>query len=378
MFMLMGKRGMSARMRVRAKCKFRTGEQSKMLLPSLFSNKLKKNQMKKINLILGTTFMIFTQISFSQVAKKILVEHFTNTNCSVCASRNPGFYTNLFGQTNVLHLAIHPSSPYASCLLYQQNATANDARTNYYSVYGGTPRLVINGVVISNSTNYSNSSIFSPYQSLTTSASIRVVQQKFGMDSIRSTIIIKTEATNTLGILSLFVALAEDTVFYTGGNGETKHFDVFRKSLTSTTGNSVSLATNVGDSVVFTFSSPSNSIWNFSRIYTIAVLQETSTKFLVQAEAVSASANVLTKTTERVKSINASVFPNPTDKFISIQLPESMTAKVSLIDIEGKVVLKHGFSQANFQFDISSLPKGTYLLKIKTDNGEYNQKIIKQ
>src|SRR6185436_4956285 len=98
---------------------------------------------------------IFISMTFgtglAQVPKKTVVEHFTNTKCSVCAARNPGFNANLNHQANVIRLAIHPSSPYSGCLLYNQNATDNDARTNYYGVYGGTPRLVINGNVVPNS-----------------------------------------------------------------------------------------------------------------------------------------------------------------------------------------------------------------------------------
>ncbi len=334
----------------------------------------------KINFTLtGITFLLSCQLAFSQVAKKIVVEHFTNTNCSVCASRNPGFYTNLSSQAGVLHLAVHPSAPYSSCLLYQQNSTANDARTNYYGIYGGTPRLVINGVVISSSADYSSSSIFTPYQSLTSPASIRIVQQKFGTDSIKATVIIKTEAPHALGDLSLFVALAEDTVFYTGTNGEDQHYDVFRKSLSSTTGSSVTLPASVGDSIMLTFSSPSDSIWNFSRIYTLAILQETSSKNLVQAEAVSPSGDVAaTGINENIKQITASIFPNPVDNLFTIQLGESSDAIITLTDIDGKLIMQQAGSQSQFQFDISSLPKATYLLNIKTEKGEFSQKIIKR
>ncbi|MBA2421839.1 MAG: T9SS type A sorting domain-containing protein [Chitinophagales bacterium] len=335
--------------------------------------------MRKLYTLLAIAFLLSCQLAFSQVAKKIVVEHFTNTNCSVCASRNPGFYTNLNSQAGVLHLAVHPSAPYSSCLLYQQNSTANDARTNYYGIYGGTPRLVINGVVISSSADYSSSSIFTPYQSLTSPASILIVQQKFGTDSVRATVIIKTEAPHALGDLSLFVALAEDTVFYTGTNGEDQHYDVFRKSLSSTTGTSVALPAAVGDSIMLTFSSPSNSIWNFSRIYTLAILQETSSKNLVQAEAVSPSADVAaTGINENIKQITASIFPNPVDNLFTIQLGESSDAIITLTDIDGKLIMQQAVSQSQFQFDISSLPKATYLLNIKTEKGEFSQKIIKR
>ncbi|MBA3283683.1 MAG: T9SS type A sorting domain-containing protein [Nitrosopumilus sp.] len=323
--------------------------------------------------------LISCQLAFSQVPQKAVVEHFTNTNCSVCASRNPGFYTNLNAQTNVLHLAIHPSSPYPNCLLYQQNAAANDARTNYYGIYGSTPRLVINGTVISASSNYSSSALFNPYLGLTSPASIRIVQEKFSTDSIRSTIIIKTEATNTLGALSLFVSLAEDTVFYTGGNGEPLHFDVFRKSLTSNTGDAVTLPATVGDSVVFTFNSLSNPIWNFSRIFTLAILQETTSKNLVQAEAVPASAGVgTTGINNNNYELYTSVFPNPSHNFITVQLGESESATVSINNLEGKIVMQKLISHIESQIDISALPNATYILSVKTDKGEYSQKIYKQ
>jgi len=330
--------------------------------------------------ISAIAILISSQIAFSQVPKKAVVEHFTNTNCSICATRNPGFYTNLNAQTDVLHLAIHPSSPYPNCLLHQQNATANDARTNYYGVYGGTPRLVINGTVISASANYSSSTIFTPYIGLTSTASIRIEQEKFATDSIRTTIIIKTEATNTLGALTLFVALAEDTVFYSGGNGEPLHFDVFRKSLTNTTGDAVTLPATVGDSVVFAFSSLANPIWNFSRIYTLAILQETTSKNLVQTEAVPASAGVATTgiSSSPLEWAGVRIFPNPADKFITIQLVESESATVSLITLEGKLVMQKALTQLENRIDISAFPKATYILSVNTDKGEYSQIINKQ
>ena len=326
------------------------------------------------------TILLFSQFGFSQVIKKTVVEHFTNTDCSICASRNPGFYTNLNMQSNVIHLAVHPSSPYPSCLLYQQNAAANDARTNYYGIYGSTPRLVINGNVIPGGANYSSSTIFTPYSGLTSPASIRIVQEKFNSDSIHSTIIIKTEAANALGALSLVVALAEDTVFYTGGNGESLHFDVFRKSLTNIIGDAVTLPATVGDSLVFSFTSLSNPIWNFSRIFTLAILQETTSKSLIQAEAVPASEGSVTTgiSSSLLNSNGVRVFPSPTDKFITIDLNETKSATIFLRDINGRLIIQKSISLFENTIDVSALPKGNYFITINSDKGEYTQKITKQ
>ncbi len=326
------------------------------------------------------TLLISIQLAFSQVPKKIIVEHFTNTNCSICASRNPGFYTNLNNQTGILHLAIHPSSPYPNCLLYQQNATANDARTNYYGIYGSTPRLVINGNVISGGTNYSSSSIFTPYLGLTSPASIRIVQEKFNSDSIRSTIIIKTEAVNTLGALSLFVALAEDSVIYTGGNGEPIHFDVFRKSMTSATGDAVTLPTVAGDSIVFTFISQSNPIWNFSRIATMAILQETISKNLVQAEAVSAASGV---TTTSVNELNNNgnnlftVYPTIIQDFVNIDINKfEDNSEIKIIDILGNIIYKAPLTSSILQLQITNISNGIYFVQVGNKFNSQTKKII--
>ncbi len=110
-------------------------------------------------------FMLVLAIKASsvQVPKKVVVEHFTNTKCRICASRNPGFYKNLNSQTGVIYLTIHTSSPSAAFVLSQHNAVENDGRTNYYDIYGSTLRLVIQGVVISSGANYSSTSIFNRF-----------------------------------------------------------------------------------------------------------------------------------------------------------------------------------------------------------------------
>ena len=335
--------------------------------------------MKKIRLFAGVGILLISQLSFSQVPKKIVVEHFTNTKCSICASRNPGFYSNLTNQPGALHLAVHPSAPYSSCLLYQQNATANDERTNYYGVYGGTPRLVINGDVIPTSANYASSAIFNPYQTLTSPASIRIDQVKNGVDSIRARVVIKTEASHSLGSLSLFVALAEDTIFYNGGNGEAEHYDVFRQSLSSTTGMTVNLPASTGDSLVYEFSAKTSSIWNYNRIYTLAILQETTSKSVVQAEAAMPDSGSGTLGIYTVSSpIAVKIFPNPTSGFLTIDSGEILNAELIIQGLDGRIVLHEVISGNKMRLDVSSLPTAVYLLTINTPNGEFSEKIFKQ
>lgn len=333
--------------------------------------------MKKI--ILFTLFAALTaQPFFAQVTKKVVLEHFTNSLCSACASRNPGLYNNINNQTNVIHLAIHPSAPYSGCLINQHNTPENNGRTNYYGIFGSTPRIVINGVVISSSTNYSSNSIFNNYVNQTSPASIKISQTKYGNDSIRSTITIKTEAQHALGNLKLFVALVEDTLFYSSPNGEDEHYDVFRKSLTGTSGTTIILPSTVGDSIVFSASSLVNTAWDFARIYTLAVLQEDVNKSVVQAEAVSASSNnVVASLNNYIEAFDINVFPNPANEQIHVKLNNSLKSSVRLYDLNGKLFFTGSF-QNQIDINLLDLSTGQYLLVIENDLGKVNRTINKQ
>lgn len=309
----------------------------------------------------------------AQVPMKTVVEHFTNTKCSVCAGRNPGFYSNLNNHQDVLHLAIHPSSPYPGCLLYQQNAAGNDARTNYYGVYGGTPRLVINGSVISSSANYDAAVLFSPFLSQTSPASIVISQTRYGNDSIRSRVTVKTVGSHSLGNLSLFVALAEDTVFYTGSNGEPQHFDVFRKALTPAVGLGVNLPANMGDSIVFTASATVNPVWNFSRINTYAILQQSTGKTLVQAEKYS-SPVILSAADKNKPLAETEVFPNPSrHTFYLNHLPPQ--TRLEVFNANGKLLLSQ-YNEGRTIIDLSEETAGIYFLRLTSDEFSLTKKLV--
>lgn len=313
---------------------------------------------------------------YAQVPKKVIVEHFTNTKCSVCASRNPGFYSNLANHPNILHLAIHPTSPYAACLLAQQNNPDNDARTNYYGLYGSTPRFVINGTSIATNADYSNSVLFSPFSNQTSPISIHIKQHKFGTDSITSTIIIKTEANHSYGTLKLFGVLAEDSLFYTSPNGESLHHDVYRKSLFGAEGMTITIPANIGDSLVYNVTSLSNNIWNFDRIYTLALLQIDDTKEVIQAEAIPASQQDSNQPTALTNNpaLNVLIYPNPTSSNLSVQLEKEMYSTLQLISTDGKPVYNTNLTQfANL--DVSTLPKGLYILVITNPKGRIIRKI---
>lgn len=324
------------------------------------------------------TLLLMGTAHAQEVPQKIIVEHFTNTLCSTCASRNPGFYTNFNTENtgNMLHLAIHPSSPYSACIFNQHDKTANDERTKYYNIFGSTPRLVINGKPISASTNYNSAAIFAPYVGLMSAVKITMTQQKFGADSIQVQVVLKTVASHSLGNQNLYLVLAEDTIFYNAPNGEDEHYDVFRRSLLGSTGMSVTIPATVGDSLVITKTTAAHADWDFDRIYPLAILQDESTKITTQAEALVPVKSIVSGITNLETSLNYKVYPTLTNVEITIETEQNLPSSLRIISITGTEVIKTSI-KGNTLVNVSNLPNGVYFVLIENANGFYNQKIIK-
>jgi hypothetical protein len=309
----------------------------------------------------------------AQVPRKIFVEHFTNTLCSFCASRNPGFYSNLANQNEVVHISIHSGVPYTQCLLYQQNSAPSDARRFYYGI-SGTPALVLNGFTIPSSSNYSQASIFTPFEAQTSPISIRMEQQKYGNDSVKVRVIVKAEASHNLGTQQLWVGLAEDTVFYAGPNGEVEHYDVYRASLGFLP---ISIPSVLGDSLVYNYTAFANINWDFNRIFAFAMVQNTSNKSVTQSESTSPSTNNLTTGIFTIKNQleGIALYPNPTKNHLNIVLENDLETRVVLYSAIGQVVKEEKFKGATELF-LGKLSKGIYVIHISNKEGMASQKVI--
>ncbi len=312
-----------------------------------------------------TSAVFFTLLGLSlsaQVPQKIIVEHFTNTRCGICSSRNPGFYTNLENQGEALHISFHPSSPYSNCVLNNHNSSENDARTNYYNNYGSTPKFVVQGDRITGGIDVSKPELFTPYEGMTSPVELKINQQLDGTDSIHSEVVVKAVASNTLGTVKLFVAVAEDTVFYNAPNGENEHYDVFREAMTAILGDDVTVPANAGDSVVLNFSLPIHSDWDVNHVITIGILQDASDKSVIQAEATNAE-NIGTPVgISENEDVNFEFFPNPTSGNIILSNKLKGASEFKLFNQSGKLV---------YQLILPAQSNGLITLPENIENGLY-------
>ncbi len=323
----------------------------------------------------------FKQIQ-AQVSKKIVVEHFTNTLCSICASRNPGFYTALNQKPEIIHIAYHPSSPYSNCIFNKQNKVENDERTKFYGLFGGTPTFTINGVERFSS-QVQNKEVYTPFENQTSPFSITTALKPKGPDSIAVEVKITTVASHQMGNMYLYVPMAENTVFYNAPNGEDEHFDVFRQSFTGANPIVVSLSSQVGDVYTFNAVLKLNDIWEARRLFALAILQS-FTKINDNFEVVQADKSPLFNP-DIISGINEledefsnfSIVPNPASSVISIpQFEQAEPTDVLIFNQFGALAMKTVLGN-NKEIDISSLNEGVYFLKINNKQYSKYQKFLK-
>lgn len=76
------------------------------------------------------------------------------------------------------------------------------------------------------------------------------------------------------------------------------------------------------------------------------------------------------------KKVNLS--PNPAHSYITVKGPWTGKGNLSLVDLQGRILLKKAFSGAEFVMELDfNLPSGLYWVKIQTDDGEaYIEKLF--
>ncbi len=317
------------------------------------------------------SLVIVVNIHAQPVTQTVVAEHFTNTYCSICASRNPGLYANYANFPQVLHVAYHPSAPYAACPLNQHNKTENDARTNFYGLYGATPKLVIQAKEVTGS--FTNASVFQNELGNTTAFDMTAKLTEVSGNKIEIRVVVRKKDASALTSLTLYVPLVEDTVFFAANNGESKHHDVFRKSFWGANPFAITAPVNIGDSTVHTQQIAINGVWNKGRVYAIAILQDNS-KNHVQA----AKSNKLAYPAS-IRHQNISpvfITPNPATDYLQLHGDANNNYYITIQDITGRQISRFALNGGD-KIDISRLADGQYTAYIQQGITQKAFKFIK-
>jgi len=309
---------------------------------------------------------------YAQVSKTIIAEHYTNTKCGICGLKNPTFYNTLENYPEVLHVAYHPSSPYASCIFSMHNPVENDARTNYYGIYGGTPRVVLSGSVIPPASQLLTPDQIEAKLGKMSDYSMEITLQGGVGDTIVVQLVTKRVSGSGQDELNLFAVLAEMEISYNAPNGENTHHDVFRKDLIN---ESVSL-NEINDSVVIIKNYVPHAEWQSDEMFVVGMLQKVSTKEILQSAKSDVAGNIMFTGYNRIEEISAVFYPNPVKNQINfIESAKNEFIKAELFNIYGQKIVE---SELDQPIDMKGLPAGQYILIFSDINNKiYSSKVQK-
>jgi hypothetical protein len=303
--------------------------------------------------------------SLAQVPKQVIIEHFTNTYCSICGNNNPALHANMANHPNVLRITYHPSSPYANCTLNQHNVSGNDDRTNQYGIYGATPRIVIQGdVQPAGGGNFSNPALFDNYSGEMSPLSIEIMTDTSDIDSISVSLTITVE--DNIDLIHqnpiLYVGLAEDTIYFNAPNGENIHHNVFRKELSGTMGTGISLNDVIGYQANFEFTVKRHSDWNIERMFAFATIQDSSTDEILQGGASNFTPDISLAVSEIMKDNYDYTFFN---NQLNITLEDAkLFDNVVVFDLQGKILLSERIYNENIQLNLQNLHSSMYIVQL--------------
>ncbi|MBX2893077.1 MAG: Omp28-related outer membrane protein [Saprospiraceae bacterium] len=330
--------------------------------------------MKKHNLLLFLLLAAWAAHAQTSTKKYVFIEHFTNTKCPNCANRNPAFY-NLINQypNDIHHISIHPPYPYNTCGLYQANPAENSARASYYSVFG-TPSIAMNGALQPSSNPLLSNATLQNFLGQTSPLWLQVSES--GSGNAR-TVTVNAHSLGNIptGAYKLYVAIVEKVVNFAGGNGETVHYDVFRKMATDINGADFTPAA-MGQSVSASFNFNISGSWNANEIYTIAWVQNTATKEVLNS---GTRFDPLVTSTQEPAPQSIQIQPNPASEVAFARIGDDTAQQVEVFAVNGRqasVTFEHAEAGA-IRIPTATLPAGVYFVKIRGEKGVYVAKMVK-
>ncbi len=331
--------------------------------------------MKKLTLFFYFFGYFLSLTAQSQAPRYVFLEHFTNSRCPICASRNPGFYNAIDDYpTQIHHISIHPPVPYSNCVFHLANTQENSAWAGWYNI-SGTPRVALNGALLPAGNPLLPVATLQNALNQTSNLHVKVEESGSGANRT-ATVRVYTLGAIPAGNYKLFAAVAEKKINLQTPNGEPVHHDVFRDMLPDMNGQNFTPAAQ-GSFAEFTFNYTLAAGWNADEIYVLAFVKNMGTGEVLNSG--TKFDPVFTSVQEQVVQ-NVTIWPNPAAGRALVQMPPQETAEsIELFDLSGRSV-RASFvqSSATLELALDGFSGGVYLIRITGKNGVYQGKLVKQ
>lgn len=317
----------------------------------------------KFTALFSFVILLFSNSISAQSAKKyILLEQFSNTNCSTCANRIPQFRNNLQGFEGDYHLiSFFAPTPYPSCFLYNANKPQNDVRRMFYNVLG-TPTIHVNGLRVNQGTSIVPVSVLEELSDETSPIMVVVSKSNNGNSVDVNVNVVSNENLPDDGSdFVLQVVVAESLVVGGPLPNYQNHHNVFRTMLTPNEG-APFMAANAGEEVSYTFSFQPETSWNADSLVIIAFVQEVNTKEVLNS---GSNLDPIISSVKETEKMNFSISPNPANEFLRIKTGNNIsTFDFEIFDVNASVIHSGRFSGE--VINVSQIPAGQYWIAIRS------------
>ena len=130
-----------------------------------------------------------------------------------------------------------------------------------------------------------------------------------------------------------------------------------------------------GDYLVLNFATEHHTDWDKDRMFVMAFVQHTETKFVEQvAWSKGQRSDVVVGIADETKSTTFRIYPNPSNGTIKIQ-SSFQDGVIELWDMTGQVVFSTSVDNSQ-TLDVSELSQGIYQAVLQREGGTQMQKII--
>ena len=327
--------------------------------------------------------LLFAGILHSQEERKVLVEVFTNSHCSLCPAAHNIIDNYLAGPNGdkISYVYYHMIYPYSDDPLYWQSQAGSDARDNYYNPVAATPQGWFDGIHQGSSSGWTSSL----NNLVSTQSPLKII-----LDGSRSSnqFYINAELTRTGSIadndLVIHFLVVED-LFFDGRNSVSNHKHVMRKMLPTPDGQTFSIDLN--ETKDFAQTIDLDPIWDADSLKIVVFVQSIASKTIYQSETINYNDLVVSVDSDSElqpkEIILEQNYPNPfnpsttieyqipSDGFVSLTVYNTIGQEVSALVNKNQTAGKYSIT-----FSGEKLPSGLYFYTIRTGDLIETRKMI--
>lgn len=241
--------------------------------------------MKRFTVFLASLMMLVSLKTNAQNERMLILESFTNTGCGPCAMYNPGMDALIANNRDkVVAIKYHVNWPSSADPMYLHNTSDNGSRVSYYGV-NSVPHVVVDGNRFSGNSGNITQSIIDQLSVIESPLELRLFWELNEAQDAITVHVMGRASTDIEGSLKLYVGVIEKEIHFNsapGPNGEKDFYDVMKKLLPSSSGQSLN-SLEANGYFAYTFTWKLANIYNMDQLDAIAWVQNSNTKEVYQA-----------------------------------------------------------------------------------------------